>query len=141
MISWEEFDSRCRPNERSDSGDWESAALHRNVLAAGDTREMRPVLPGEYADLARWNPEQATLTLWAADALGCVMHVPGHWVALTRPDGPQTPTCAALLCDSLHHQPYALGVEEVGELFARMAAYQGNAAPRAAGIWSLNVVT
>ena len=69
------------------------------------------------------------------------MHVPGHWVALTKPDGPQTTTCAALLCDSLHHQPYALGVEEVGELFARMAAHQGNAAPPAAGIWSLNVVT
>ena len=69
------------------------------------------------------------------------MHVPGHWVALTKPDGPQTTTCAALLCDSLRHQPYALGVEEVRELFARVAAYQANAPAHEAGTWSVNVVT
>ncbi len=110
-------------------------------MAAGAARALRPVLPGDYADLARWSPEQATLTLWATDALGCVMHVPGHWVALTRPDGPQTATCAALLCDSLHSQPYALGVEEVGDLFALIAAYQGHGAPHTAGMWSLHVVS
>ena len=141
VISWEEFEGRCRPDEGGPSGDWEFAALHRNVMAAGAPRALSPVLPDDYADLARWNPEQATLALWTADALGCVMHVPGHWVALTRPDGPQTPACVALLCDSLYRQPFALGVEEVGELFARIAAYQGHAAQGAAGMWSLNVVT
>ena len=30
------------------------------------------------------------------------MHVPGHWVALSRPDIPQTMDAAALLCDSMH---------------------------------------
>ena len=138
--TWGEFDSRCGDGEWRPSGDWEFGTLHRNILAAGEGRALRPVLPDEYADLARWNPDRATLTLWTQDVLGCVMHVPGHWVALTRPDGPQTAACAALLCDSLHRQPYALGVEEVGELLACIAMYQRNAAEGAAGVWSLNVV-
>ena len=61
-------------------------------------------------------------------------------MVLTRPDGPQMATCAALLCDSLHREPYALGVEEVRDLFARIEAFQRNAAPHEAGTWSLNVL-
>ena len=64
---------------------------------------------------ARWYHDHGRLALWAPETLGCVVHVPGHWVALTRPEGAQTEQAAAFLCDSLHRHPYALSAEEVGE--------------------------
>ena len=101
---------------------------------------LRPVEPDALTTLSRWNAEQATLTLWAQDTLGYVMHVPGHWVALSRPDVPQTKEAAALLCDSMHQKPYALGVEDVRQLFALIAAYQRNAPLHEAGRWSVHAV-
>ena len=100
VLTWEDFDRRSKPDERSPSGDWDIGALHRNVEAAGAL--LMPVDSADLTTLTRWNPEQATLTLWSQDTLGCVMHVPGHWVALSRPDIPQTMDAAALLCDSMH---------------------------------------
>ena len=138
LHTWAQFDSWSKDDEKSPSGDWDIAALNRNLDAAGAL--VRPVEGDAWTTLARWYPEQATLALWSPDTLGCVMHVPGHWVALSRPDGPQTEDAAALLCDSLHKKPFALGVEEVRQLFARMGAYQRNASLQEAGKWSLYVV-
>ena len=67
---------------------------------------------------------RARLGIWNPEILGCVVHVPGHWVALTRPQGVQTPDNAALMCDSLRRQPFALSAVEVAQLFARMAQEQ-----------------
>ena len=69
------------------------------------------------------------------------MHTPGHWVALTPPDGPQTPQYAALLCDSLDPRPYALSVDELGELLAVIAVRQQTSTIAAAQVWSLYLVT
>ena len=138
LYTWAEFDHRSKPEEKSPSGDWELGALLRNVHAAGAS--LRPVEHDALPTLARWNAEQATLTLWDQDALGCVMHTPGHWVALSRPDVPQTVDAAALLCDSLQQKPYALGVEDVRQLFALIAAHQRNAPEHEAGHWSVHVV-
>ena len=73
VLTWEDFDRRSKPDERSPSGDWDIGALHRNVEAAGAL--LMPVDSADLTTLTRWNPEQATLTLWSQDTLGCVMHV------------------------------------------------------------------
>ena len=122
VFTWDEFDARALPIERRSDGDWEAAALHRNAQAAGAV--MQPVFPDDYDALARWHDRGARLGIWSPEILGCVVHVPGHWVALTRPQGAQTPDNAALLCDSLRRQPFALSAVEVAQLFARMAQEQ-----------------
>ena len=134
----EEFDQNSRSDERAASGDWEFATLHRNVMAAGALLE--PVTAQRCEELSRWNPEESRLTLWSTVTHGCVMHVPGHWVSLTRCEGSQTAGAAALLCDSLHREPFALSAEEVGELFALVACHQQTAPVQLAGTWSLYVV-
>jgi hypothetical protein len=134
----EEFERNSLPDERAAPRDSEFATLHRNVMAAGAFLE--PVLPERCEDLSRWNPEESRLTLWSTMTHGCVMHVPGHWVCLTRCEGPQTAGAAALLCDSLHREPFALSAEEVGELFALVACHQQTAPVQLAGTWSLYVV-
>ena len=89
---------------------------------------------------ARWYHDHGRLALWAPETLGCVVHVPGHWVALTRPEGAQTEQAAAFLCDSLYRHPYALSAEEVGEFFAVIAARQQGGDLNQAGEWSVNVL-
>ena len=95
VYSWQEFDARARPDERNASGDWEAAALQRNLENAG--ADMQSMLGAEHQERARWLPEANRLQLWSEETLGCVVHVPGHWVALTRPEGAQTAEAAALL--------------------------------------------
>ena len=102
---------------------------------------MTPVADVEHENLAYWQEADQRLSRWRDNVLGCVVHVPGHWVALTSPDGPQTEEAAAILCDSLHPQPFVLSADEVGEFFAVMAAYQQNAPLHQAGLWSLNLIT
>ncbi len=140
-ITWDEFDGRARGDERRPSGDWEYAALQRNVEAIG--AGMQPVQTDGYQELARWLSDATAphISLWGSDVLGCVMHVPGHWVALTRPEGPSTERCAALLCDSLMPHPYALSVEDIGKLFALVAVgHQCSASEQSAAEWSLYLV-
>ena len=112
--TWQAFDGRARADERKPDGDWEYSALQRNVEAAG--ARMCPVQAEEHETLVQWVSETAAphFAIWRPGHVGCVMHTPGHWVALTPPDGPQTPECAALLCDSLRPRPYALSAEELG---------------------------
>ena len=114
-------------------------ALQRNLQAAGAS--MEPIMGGDHETYAAWNPDQSRLAVWRPDVLGCVVHVPGHWVALVRPEGAPSAQNAALLCDSLHRQPYALTAEEVGEFFAQVALWQQGAAEQQAGEWSVQMVT
>ena len=69
------------------------------------------------------------------------MHVPGHCVALTWPEGAQTEQAAALLCDSLYQRPYVLSAQVVAELFAAIAAFHQGAAEHQAGEWSVWVIS
>ena len=112
--TWAAFDGRARNDERRPDGDWEYSALQRNVEAAGAW--LHPVQVEEHETLTQWVAEAAAphLSLWMPGHIGCVMHTPGHWVALTPPDEPQTTECAALLSDSLRPRPYALSAEELG---------------------------
>ena len=98
----------------STDGDWGHSALQRNVKAAG--ARMHPVQVEAHEDLAAWlgDAPEPHMSLWRPGNLGCVMHTPGHWVALTPPDEVHTEARAAFLCDSLFPQPYALSVEELG---------------------------
>ena len=113
-LSWASFDGRARDDERRPHGDWEYSALQRNVEAA--RAWMHPLQVEAHENLAAWAADAAVphVSLWQPGHLGCVMHTPGHWVALTPPDEAQTEGLAALLCDSLFPQPYALSVEELG---------------------------
>ena len=88
-------------------------------------------------------PDLGKLALWGPETLGCVLHVPGHWVALTRPAAAcaQTLQNAALMCDSLYRQPFSLSVDEVSELFAHIGVWQHNASHEQAGMWCLSTVT
>ena len=139
VFTWAEFDARAMPNEKNRHGDWEAAVLQRNVEAVGGF--MTPMIGDAHQDLARWCPDIARLALWTPGTLGCVVHVPGHWVALTRPEGAQTEQAAALLCDSLHQRPCTISVEEVGELFAVIAARQQVDDLERAGEWSVYVIS
>ena len=139
VMSWADFDRRARSDERRPSGDWEAAALCRNVEAVG--AQMRVVFAHEYQDLARWHPGMSRLGVWSPETLGCVVHLPGHWVALTRPEGAQTAQTAALMCDSLHRQPFALSAEEVEQLFAGMKQWQEANPLQQAGEWSVQRIT
>jgi hypothetical protein len=115
VLTWQAFDARARPDERKASGDWEFSALQRNVEAMGAT--MMPIQGEDHETLAAWNHAASRLSLWMPGRAGCIFHVPGHWVALRRPQV-SSETCAALLCDSLFPAPFALTAEEVGEFFA-----------------------
>jgi hypothetical protein len=140
VITWSDFDARARPDERKPSGDWEFSALQRNVEAVGGS--MTPITTEDHQQLSHWVPgaNAPHLSLWRPGVLGCVMHVPGHWVALTPPQGPSSEECAALLCDSLRPCPYALSSNEVGELFALVAVRQQVVSEADAAEWSLRLV-
>ena len=96
-----------------------------NAAEAG--ANMQPIVGAEHQVLAQWHSDMARLGLWGPETLSCVVHVPGHWVALTRPEGAQTEQAASLLCDSLHQRPSALSAAEVRQLFSAMARWQQGA--------------
>ena len=69
--------------------------------------------------------DRGTLALFnGQQALGCVVHqpCPRHWLALVPPQDQEDGRVAALLCDSLETQAYALSAEEVEDLFVFMGS-------------------
>ena len=70
----------------------------------------------------------------------CLVHVPGHWVALSPPDGTHTEGAAALLCDSLKAKTFSLSAEEIGEFLALVATFHQRASQEEAHNWSLYLV-
>ena len=130
VLSWHEFDSKAMQNERAEDGDWKAAALQRNLEEAG--ARMQPMTNSQHQALARWCPEFHRIGLWTPGTLACVVHVPGHWVAITRPEGEQTAEAAALLCDPFYTRPFSLSADILQELFAAM----GDGGP-----WSVHIVT
>ena len=141
LFTWAAFDARALPGERCpQTGDWEFAALQRNIEAAD--AGMTPIQGNEHEDLVSWLGDASRLSLWRPDVLGCLVHVPGHWVALTRPSGQHSEQNAALMCDSLKRQPFALSADDVGLLFAHIAIFHQTArSEQEAATWSLYLVT
>ena len=72
-------------------------------------------------------------SLWPRNVLGMLLHVPDHWIALTPAISSGS---AALLCDSLDPQPFALKASEVQVLLDFIAAKQRSASEIAAATWS-----
>ena len=103
---------------------------------------MSPITAEDHEQKSRWVTDATSphLSLWTASVRGCVMHVPGHWIALRPPPEPHSEEYAALLCDSLRPSPFALSAEEVGELFALVACRHQETTEETAGEWSLYVV-
>lgn len=81
------------------SGNFEWQGVLRSINAEGFS--ALPLVPEEYMEM----PKFGGLTL------GYLVHIPGHWVAVTPP--PAGSQCAALVCDSLFRAPFEL---EHGEL-------------------------
>ena len=101
---------------------------------------MRAMMDEEHQQRTRWQPDLGKLALWTPETMGCVIHVPFHWVALAPPQSTHNEQAAALLCDSLWPQPYALSVDEVGELLALIGTHQATTNDYDAGAWSVHVV-
>ena len=136
-MTWAAFDSLANEDERKPNGDWEYSALQRNVEAVGFG--MAPVVTEMHEELTRWNEEANQLSMWTNECTGCILHVPGHWIALAKPAA-SSEAVAALLCDSLHPHPFALTAEELGSFFALIATRHQASELSAAAEWSAYIV-
>ena len=106
LLTWALFDDNSNPDEVSADGFWELAALQRNVESVGAS--MTPMFPGDLETDMTWNPALNRLQVWRANVHGLIVHVPGHWITLTRPEGTSSSDNATLLCDSLWNTPFQL---------------------------------
>ncbi len=83
-----------------------------------------PAASGEdYEQAVRQLNDQGLLSMfYGSHALGCVIHMPNprHWIAVVPPVQQRTARVAALLCDSLYPQPYAVSLDEMVDLFTTM---------------------
>ena len=84
-------------------GNWEFAALQANIGTAGALIEPIPV--DDLTDMATWVDDWHRLRAWQPNVHGLLVHTPGHWIAIVRPEGVGTSSNAALLCDSLFALP------------------------------------
>ena len=69
------------------------------------------------------NPNGMLAIFNGAHAVGCIIHMPRprHWIALVSPpEGQRSVEVAALLCDSLKAQPYALSVDDTVDFLTTM---------------------
>ena len=103
-------------------GDFDNAGLQRNIEARGYFFEQ--MQGGDYEEAARQVNSQGLLGIFNGDhALGCIVHMPNprHWIALVPPPVEQNSVeVAALLCDSLYQEIYAVNVEDTVDLFTTM---------------------
>ena len=133
------FDAKASAADRRRGGNWLDTVLRANLAERGAA--MHEVMGADHQDLPRWSQHSKRLMLWAEGVRGCVVHTPGHWLALVPPDGQAAENNAALLCDSLHPRPFSLTAEEVGDFFALVASRHLGAANAAdAGEYSIYVV-
>ena len=102
-------------------GDFDDAGLQRNIESRGCFFEQ--LQGGDYEEAVRQlSPEGLLSMFYGEHALGCVIHMPSprHWIAVVPPVQQTRVEVAALLCDSLHTQLYALSVEEMVDIFTTM---------------------
>ena len=138
VFTEEAFDARASRGDRGAGGNWLDAVLRANLTDR--KAAMHHVMGAEHQDLPRWSQESKRLVLWREGVRGCVVHTPGHWLALVPPDGEAAENNAALLCDSLHPRPFSLTADEVQALFANVAISQLEAMEADAGEYSIYVV-
>ena len=132
------FDGRASQADRGRGGNWLDTVLRANLR---DRKAVMDPVMGEYhQDLPRWSQDRKRLVLWRQGVHGCVIHTPGHGVALVPPDGDAAENNAALLCDSLHPRPFSLNVDEVQTLFFNVAISQLEAEEADAAEYSIYVV-
>ena len=130
LLTWALFDDNSNPDEVSADGFWELAALQRNVESVGAS--MTPMFPGDLDTELTWNPALNRLQVWRANVHGLIVHVPGHWIALTRPEGTSSMDNAALLCDSLWNLPFELTATQARTFFTTIATHMADD-----GVWSV----
>ena len=102
-------------------GDFDNEGLQRNIEARGCFFEQ--LQGGDYEEAVRQlNPEGLLSIFYGGRALGCVIHMPNprHWIAVVPPIQQTSVEVAALLCDSLHTEIFALSVNEMVDLFTSM---------------------
>ena len=77
----------------------------------------------DYEEAVRQLNSQGLLGIFhGSHALGCIIHMPNprHWFALVPPVQQPQVEVAALLCDSLKPEIYALRVDDMVDLFITM---------------------
>ena len=103
-------------------GDFDNSGLQRNVEAEGCFFEQ--MQGSDHEEAVRQLNSRGLLGIFHGDhALGCIIHMPSprHWFALVPPVQQQQVEVAALLCDSLRPEIYALSVDDMVDLFTAMA--------------------
>ena len=130
LLTWALFNDNSNPDEVDADGFWELAALQRNVESVGAS--MGPMFPGDVETEMTWNQVLNRLQVWRANLHGLIVHVPGHWIALTRPEGVSSSDNAALLCDSLWEAPFQLTATQARTFCTAIANHMSDD-----GVWSV----
>ena len=133
--TWTEFDAHVPPHEFDENGNWEFAALQANIQAAGASIE--PILPEDLIRQVTWSEDGNRLRLWNPNTFGLIVHIPGHWIAIVRPEGASSTSNVATLCDSLRPQPFQINHAEIMEMMSCIQQFLQRASMANAGQWSV----
>ena len=87
--------------------------------------------------MVAWVDDWHRLRVWQPTVLGLLVHTPGHWIAIVRPEGAGTSSNAALLCDSLFSLPFQLDRAEMLTMMTDIQQHLRQANLAEAGEWSV----
>ena len=80
----------------------------------------------DYESVAQEIPGVGSMALfhffWDGRVVRCLVHRPGHWLAIVPPPASMPTDASAIICDSLYTSVFACNLDEVGEFFAVIAA-------------------
>ena len=133
--TWGEFDARVSAQDIDVDGNWEFEAIQVNLGAAGALIEPVPI--DDLTNVAAWISDWHRLRIWQPATLGLLVHVPGHWIAIVRPEGAATTSNVALLCDSLFPVPFQLNQAEMLSFMTSIQQHLREANLVDAGEWSV----
>ena len=133
--TWAEFDARVHANEYDANGNWEFAALQTNIEVAGASIE--PVLPDDLSHIVTWIDGWNRLRVWQPNTFGLLLHIPGHWIVIVRPEGTSTIANVATLCDSLYSLPCQLSHAEITQMMTGIQTFLRQSTEVEAGQWSV----
>ena len=94
---------------------------------------MEPIPVDDLTDIVAWVDDWHRLRLWQPNTLGLLVHVPGHWIAIVRPEDAGTTSNVALLCDSLFPTPFQVNHEEMLSMMAGIQQFLRQAGIQEAG--------
>ena len=133
--TWGEFDARVSAQDFDDAGNWEFQTIQANVGAAGVL--IQPVPIDDLTNIVTWMDDWHRLRVWRPTTFGLLVHIPGHWIAIVRPEGAATTANVALLCDSLFPVPFQLNQEEMLSMMRGIQQHLREARVVDAGEWSV----